>query len=309
MRGRNYLVCLVLLALVVLMNLPLPVSMRVKATSRDNFAPFQNVMSLVVFKIGEQVSALRGLGGVARDKRDLGAQVARLEHRIRQLEGLEQENEELREQLGFARLGRHKLVMCEVVGRGGASGWWQTVTLNTGRADVIRPNMAVVTKDGLIGKTFEVTKHTCSVLLITDPNSKVSCEFSRVGACGIVRGRGVDRRGGKVLEMMCAMPEVTAAYVPRDRKIVRGDEVVTSGLGGVYPRGLPIGRVTDARVDASRLYQRVDIVPSADMSRLRYVFVVDTETAREDEDPPPPRLRRASEDENGDEQRDEEPVG
>ncbi|MFC1462486.1 rod shape-determining protein MreC [Verrucomicrobiota bacterium] len=295
-RSRKYLVCFVLLALVVLMNLPLPVSMRIKATSRDSFAPFQNVMSLVVFKVGEQMSVLRGLGGAAREKRDLQAHVTKLEHRIRQLEGLEQENTELREQLGFARLDKHRLVMCEVVGRGGASGWWQTVMLNTGLDDGIRPNMAVVTKEGLIGKTLEVTRHTCSVLLITDPNSKVSCEFARVGAFGIVSGRGVDVGGDAVLEMLCAIPDVSAAYVPKDRKVVRGDKVVTSGLGGVYPKGLPIGRVIESRVDASRLYQRVAIVPSADMSRLRYVFVVDTE---HDED----------RDKDRDKDRDVEPVG
>ena len=266
-----------ILGLVVLLNLPLPASMRIKSVSRDNFAPFQNVMSLVVCKIGEQMSVLRGLGGAARAKRELEAQVVELEHRIEQLEALKEENAELREQLGFARLRKQKLIMCEAIGRGGASGWWQTVMLNTGLDDGIRPNMAVITKEGLIGKTLDVTRHTCSVLLITDPNCKVSCEFVRVGAFGILSGRGVDAGGDAILEMLCGMPGTEADYVSRDRKIVRGDEVVTSGLGGVFPKGLSIGRVVGSRVDASRLYQRVDVAPAADMRHLRYVFVVDTE--------------------------------
>lgn len=300
MRSRRYLICIILLTLVVLMNLPLPASMRVKSASRESFAPFQNVMFLLVFKIGEQMSALRDPDGSAKEQRDLAAEVVRLEHRVKQLEELERENADLREQLEFARLGKHRLIMCEVVGRGGASGWWRTVTLNTGRDRGIRPNMAVITRDGLVGKTFEVTRHTCSVLLITDPYSKVSCRFKRVGAFGIVSGRGVDMKGGAVLEMLCPMPGMVADYVPRERKVVRGDEVVTSGLGGVYPKGLPIGRVIGSRVDSSRLYQRVDIAPSADVTRLKYVFVVDTEVDEDhekDRDPPSPGLRRASEDE------------
>ena len=63
-------------------------------------------------------------------------------------------------------------------------------------------------------------------------------------------------------------------YIPRDQKIFENDEVMTSGLGGVYPEGLVVGTVSRMDMDPSGLYQRADVVPSADLSDLRYVFVV-----------------------------------
>jgi rod shape-determining protein MreC len=80
--------------------------------------------------------------------------------------------------------------------------------------------------------------------------------------------------GRPQIEMLCSVRPPRLEYLPRDEEVRRGDEVVTSGLGGVFPDGLVVGHVARTRVDASGLYQRADITPAADLGALDMVFVV-----------------------------------
>jgi rod shape-determining protein MreC len=200
--------------------------------------------------------------------------VVTLREEVRRLETLGRDNEELRELLGFKSTHRYKLVIGEVVSRGDATGWWQTLTLNKGADDGILTDMAVITPRGLAGRTTEVSRHTATVMLITDPTCRVSCKFSRTGALGIVRGGGVSLGGDAKMAMFYSPRPHRMDYVAKEQKIFENDDIVTSGLGGVYPEGLPVGSVIKTDIDPSGLYQRADVLSSADMSRLRYVFVV-----------------------------------
>ena len=274
MRSDRYLVWMVILGTVVLLNLPLPASMRVKSAASDNFATFQNGMSLAIHRLGEWGSLLADLKAKEDERTELLAKVAVLEDQVRHLEDQSRQNDTLREQLGFAKASDRKLVLCRVVFRGDTSGWWQTVRLNRGAKDGIRSDMAVITPDGLVGKTTSVSPRSCEVLLMTDPNCKVSCRVARTGAFGIVRGAGVSLGGKEYAEMLCAARPFRMEYVSKEEDVQGGDEIVTTGLGGVFPEGLRVGRVVRSRVDTSGLYQHADIMPAADMASLRHVFVV-----------------------------------
>lgn len=274
MKEKKYLICIILMAAVILLNLPLSVSRRIEAESRDNFAPFQNVMSLLLNKGAAMISFFGNAKEDVREKESMLKELAILRERVRSLEHIERENENLRKQSGFSIASKRELVLCEVVARGDISGWWQTVRLNKGRDDGIAPNMAVITMEGLIGKVMEVSRHTCDVLLITDPKCKVACKFSRTGAFGIVRGTGVSAKGDMRLEMFSAVKPWRADYIALDHEIKVYDEVVTSGFGGVYPEGLLIGYVRKVSFDPSGLYQCAEILPAAEMGTLKYVFVV-----------------------------------
>jgi len=259
---------------VVLLNLPLPATMRVKSAASDNYTSFQNGMSLAIRRFREWGAVLAEGKARADERRELLAKVATLEQQVRQLEDLCRENETLREKLGFARTMDRRLVLGRVVFRGDTSGWWQTVRLNRGANHGIRPDMAVITSEGLVGKTSGVAPRSCEVLLLTDPNCKVSCRVTRTGAFGIVRGAGVSLGGNGRAEMLCAARPFRMEYIAKEEDVQGGDEVVTTGLGGVFPEGLRIGRVTRSRIDSSGLYQRADIMPAADLAALRYAFVV-----------------------------------
>ena len=275
MFDKRYVICLVLLAVVVLLNLPASTSMWIRLSSRDNLAPFQNVMSMLIQKASAGLGFVAHAGRTLDEKKALREEVARLRHEVERQAGLGRENEFLRKQLAFRVSYRYRLVFCRVVARGDTTGWWQTLRLDRGSTDGIRPNMAVITPDGLVGKTSAVSRRTSEVLLITDPNCRVACRVARTGALGILQGAGVRLDGDADLEMLSAVRPSRMDFLGTEREIRYRDRVVTSGLGGVYPADLAVGSVTRASVHRSGLYQQAEVAPAADLGQLRHVFVVD----------------------------------
>lgn len=275
MRGSYLLICAILLAVVVLLNLPLPASMRLRAATRDGVAPFQNVMSLVLHKGLNMFTFVSRARDAVDEKETMLSEIARLRTQLKRSESLRRDNDELRKMVAFRRRQPHELRLCEVVTRGGASGWWQTVTINRGRNDRLVPNLTVITTKGLVGRIGDTSRRTSTVLLITDPACKVACRISRTGAFGVVKGTGVAFNGDRALEMLCAVQPLDMEYISRDHELRRDDVAVTSGLGGVFPEGLVVGRVLDASADPSGLYQRAALQPAADLAALRYVFVIE----------------------------------
>ena len=134
--------------------------------------------------------------------------------------------------------------------------------------------MAVITPEGLVGKTVAVSRQTARVLLMTDPTCKVAAKFPRNGVFGIVRGGGVSLAGRSMLEILCAPDPCRMDFIAKDMDIRRGDEVVSSGLGGVFPAGLTVGYIRSSSMDRSGLYQHADIAPAADLGAVNRVFVV-----------------------------------
>ncbi|OGV69364.1 MAG: rod shape-determining protein MreC [Lentisphaerae bacterium RIFOXYA12_FULL_48_11] len=274
MREKKYLIYVIVLAVLVLLNLPPLAEWRLKAFSRDNLVPFHNMVSTLSVKWHAFVSFIRNPGRPAEEKRKLIEEVGILRERVRNLEAAERENKELKKQLGFASTSKRRMILCEVVARDEISGWWQMITLNKGLIDGIEEGKAVITLEGVIGKTMQVARRTSDVLLVTDPNCRVACKFSRTGAFGIVRGCGMPITKAASLEMLYAPSPCRMDYISREDEIWGHDEVVTSGLGGVFPEGLLVGYVKKVDIDPSGLYQRADVIPAAELGKLRYVFVV-----------------------------------
>ncbi|MFW6152531.1 MAG: rod shape-determining protein MreC [Verrucomicrobiota bacterium] len=283
MSQKRYFVWLALLAIVVILNLPVSASRRVSSTAKDGIAPFQNVMSLVISNVRNYIRSFARANRALEEVRDKNLEIARLKTKIESLERLVREEEKLSSLLTFLRESEHDLVLCEVVARNGTAGWWQTLHLNRGAKAGIRSGLAVVTADGIVGKTVNVSERTADVLLITDPKCKVSCEFAESGGFGIMRGGGVDLSGKEKLDLLYNPAPGRMDYIDRDRVVKLHDEVITSGLGGIFPRGIMVGYVSGADVHRSELYRIAEVVPSADLAKLRYVFVV-VETGAEKQD-------------------------
>jgi rod shape-determining protein MreC len=264
-------------ALIMALNLPESTSQHGKALIREFLAPLQGLIAGVTHNARQWFGAVRGLGDMALDNRNMAAELTRLRSELRYLEALEQENIELRAQLGYLSRPERELIPAEVIARD-ISGWWQTLRIGKGLAEGVEPHMAVVTADGLVGRTMNVSAGTADVLLISDPSCRVSAYVPRVRAHGVTSGRGLSPRGLPLLRMQ---------FIDKDADIRPGDEVVTSGLGGTYPRGLLIGYVERIVMDDSNLYQVADIAPTADLGRLAYCFVI-----AETSDPVETLLRR-----------------
>jgi rod shape-determining protein MreC len=249
-------------ALLLAFNLPEPVARSTKSAVREVLAPYH--------------SALATAGGWLHPRREKNAPPGAVSPAAadrQRLEILERENAELRRLLGFSRRQPSPVVACDVIARDGESGWWRTIRLNRGTRAGIGTNNVVVTEDGVVGIVREVSPHTADALLISDPGCRISVRCSRTGDFGLMAGGGVVNHGDEMELLLPADPgEMT--YIPRESGIRIGDEIHTSGLGGVFPEGLFVGRVVKVEPARSGLYLSAAIQPAANLARLRRVLVI-----------------------------------
>lgn len=245
-----------------------------RAATRDGTVAGQTLLAHMEERVDALLTFMFQAYEAVQTRDILRDEVVRLRNDLRNYRNLEQENRLLRRMLGLQEASSHKLRLARVIARGGVSGWWQSVRINRGREDGVRPNMAVITADGLVGRTTTVTRRTCDVLLITDPSHRIACRLARTGELGVARGRGAALSGRRDIEMVAAAEPCTMDYVDKDADIMAGDKVVTSGLGGTYPGDLVVGTVLTSAEDDSRLYQYLTVRPAADLARLHYVWVV-----------------------------------
>ncbi len=140
-----------------------------------------------------------------------------------------------------------------------ASVWFQSLTLDKGESDGVRPGMPVMAPEGAVGVIASASAHASRVLLLTDPNSGIDVLVQRSRVRGIVSGI-LDE--GTVLK-----------YVKRSEDVRVGDFVVASGMDGVFPKGLPVGRVTRVSRKDRGLFLYAEVAPVANADRLEEVVV------------------------------------
>jgi rod shape-determining protein MreC len=141
-----------------------------------------------------------------------------------------------------------------------ASPWFRSVLLDRGRSAGVYAGMPVVNEQGVIGLVTATSPHASRAMLLLDAQSAVDGIVQRSRARGIVRGQGNDR-----LEFV---------FFVRGDDVQVGDVVITSGFGGVYPKGLRLGEVVEVMADDDHLLHRATLVPAADFGRLEQVFVM-----------------------------------
>lgn len=249
--------------LLLILLLPDGVTLRVKGVFKRLITPVQSVVLRAGRSLKEGADTVRGFGGLAEENLRLKGEVVRLQAQARLNKNIQEENLKLRRMLNFHQRQARALIPAEVAARS-ISGWWQSVRLAKGIDDGILKNRAVISPDGLVGRTADVSAHTADVLLLSDPACNVSARVSRTGSFGLVAGQGVNQKGYPVARM---------EFIHRETPIRVGDEVVTSGLGGVFPRNILIGYIDSIQVGEGGLYQVAEIIPQAVVNLTDVVFV------------------------------------
>jgi rod shape-determining protein MreC len=201
-----------------------------------------------------------GLIHMHRENRALRKQVQELEARITDYQELKAADKRLRRLLGFRNDVELPTVAAQVIGED-STGWFHTLLIDKGQTHGIRGGMPVVVPDGIVGQTLECADRTSKVLLIVDRNSAVDIMIQRSRTRGILEGTG--KRDICVLK-----------YVTRTADAQEGDRVITSGLGGIYPKGLLVGRVISLHKEGYGLFQKIEVAPQVDFDRLEEVLVV-----------------------------------
>lgn len=140
--------------------------------------------------------------------------------------------------------------------------WKRTIVVNRGVEEGLRRDLPVVTPDGLVGSVIETSDHSSIVRLIVDRSSRVPVLVSRSRARAILEGESSGT---------CQLK-----YLERTEDVQEGDMVITSGLAGIYPRGIEVGTVTQILSDNHGLYQYAKVLPKAPVSRLEDVLIIRT---------------------------------
>jgi rod shape-determining protein MreC len=201
---------------------------------------------------------------VQRENQQLRAELAKFQNERARLAELETENRHLSELLELREALGMRAVAANVIGSD-ATGLSRTLILGAGTRTGLRPGMAVLSSEGVVGKLIAASPGSSRVLLIDDHNAALDAFDQRSRVRGIVAGVVDDG--------------LTMKYVGRTADVRAGDAVVTSGLDGTFPRGLLIGEISKVERQGPGLFVNVAVAPAVDFRRLEQVLVV--------VDPPP----------------------
>jgi rod shape-determining protein MreC len=189
----------------------------------------------------------------------LKEEIARLKRESLVLQNKESENRRLAKLLDLKTRYEFPSLVAQVVGED-AVGWYKTLFINRGSEDGVAPDMPVTVAQGIVGRVVKTSTDMARVLLLTDPSLTVDCRVTRTRDRGLLSGS---------LERGCVL-----RHVNLKSGIAPGDELVTSGLDGVFPRGLAVGTVESVRKGAQGMFLEAHVVPAVDFSEIEEVLVI-----------------------------------
>lgn len=229
------------------------------------FTPVQKLFTNIgggisnFFGYFEKIDVLRDENAELRDE------IADLKKELRASEADSRENEELRALLGVKEAHpEYSFVCAEIIARD-PSNWFSMITVDKGKADGITLNQSVVgAGNALVGRVCEVGSTWSKIITITDRDHSAGAEILRSGEYAVVSGDGSLVGDGK-----CRL-----SYISKNSDVVVGDTVVTSGLGGIYPKGLLIGRITEIKPDMQGISQYAEVKPEADIENMSTVLII-----------------------------------
>lgn len=189
----------------------------------------------------------------------LKKQISRLESDLQNMDEVRKENLRLKQLLNFSEGMSPQRVLAQVVGWDSANEF-KVIRLNKGTNHGIKVMSPVITDQGLVGYVYRATPNYSDVLTILDQNNRVDVVIERTRTHGIVEG---------VMNFKCALK-----YVMRNEPVEVGDKLITAGVGGIYPKGIKVGMVTDIRKENFGMTLSIEVVPSVDFDKLEEVIVL-----------------------------------
>ena len=228
-------------------------------------SPFRAAGSAVAGWFGGIGDHFDKVADLQQENDDLRAQVADLERQLRQAQKDSEENQRLRDLLELQSQRRDLKTVSARVTERSVSNWASTLTLTRGTsAGVAIGDCAIDEYGNLVGVVTDAGLNWCAVTTILDTTSAIGATVFRTEQVAVAQGQlGLMSDG-----------QLALTYVDEPDKLIAGDLVVTSGLGGYYPSGLPIGTVTELRTDTGGLTQYAVLSPKADIGALTQVFLI-----------------------------------
>lgn len=253
---------IVLIILVVITNTNVAKMSYVENIVSTIVMPIQNGLTYLKNKIAGNNSFFENINNLQAENEELRKKNSELEQSLRELEVIKSENETLKEYVNLKdKYKDYKTIPAYVINRD-IGNYSNTVVINVGEEDGVKENMSVIADEGLVGHVISVTDHTAKVQTIIDTATAVTSTISTTKDTIIVQGTLDDK---SVLK---------ATYIPTDASVLQGDSVETSGIGGIYPKGIHIGTIKEV-FNTKNITDRYAIVEtSVDFSKLATVLVI-----------------------------------
>lgn len=238
----------------------------------DGLVPLERLVDYGVRGVRGVWDGYIALIRVRKDNERLLAENDRLKMQLRSNDEALREAERLRQLYGLSDTGIGKFIVARVIGRDPSLSL-QTVTIDRGLASGVTLNASVITPDGVVGRVMSVGNLSAVVQLITDAQSETAAMLRETRVQAVFKGTG-----GRDLEL---------DYIDNDSDIVEGNELITSGLDRIHPKGLPIAKVISVKPSPG-LFKIVLARPTADMRRLEEVYILPEYSEPVPEQPPNP---------------------
>lgn len=224
--------------------------------------PIQNALTYVKNKVSGNSTFFSDINNLKSENKELQDKNSQLEQSLRELENIRTENETLKEYLGLTeKYGEYKTIPGYVINKD-ISNYSKMIVINVGTNDGVEENMTVIADEGLVGHVVSVTKDTAKVMTIIDTSSSVSCLMSTNKDSVVCKGT------------LGNNSELKAIYIPTEADLIQGDSIDTSGLGGIYPKGIHVGNIKKI-VSTKNITDRYAVVETAvDFSKINTVLVV-----------------------------------
>jgi rod shape-determining protein MreC len=222
-------------------------------------APIQKAITRTMLKTQQLWHSYIGLINVQAENETLKKEIQALRAENNRLVEENLRYDRLSGLLDTQKKAKEPMLLATVVGHDSTT-WSNVLLVDRGTEENVGKKMVVVSADGLVGQIIQSSPKASKVLLLTDFRHSVDALVQRTRDRGVIVGR--DRS-------TCLMK-----YIPLEAEIQVGDRVVTSGMGGIFPKGLAIGTITHVTKREVDLYQEALVKPSADIKRLEEVFVI-----------------------------------
>jgi rod shape-determining protein MreC len=256
---------IVFLIVLVLLNLPARLGEQIKLATGAVFYPLFGLASSTQQITSAAGSALLPRTVLIAQLQQIKEENQALKIRALQWEEVQQENNRLKDALGRLKQTPWKIKMARVIARDPAN-WWKTVHIDLGNRDGLKPNLPVVTPEGLVGRVSQVSESYSLVILVGDPNCRVAALIQETrDTTGVIVPPSMDTLDNLLVDL---------TFISRNSVLKPGQKVYTSGQGGIFPKGLAIGQVVDWRMGEYGLQAEARVKLSANLNRLEEVFVL-----------------------------------
>ncbi len=228
-------------------------------------APFQKLVRQAINAVSDFWTNYFYLVDVRRENERLKRELASFKKENSQYRELLATHNRLRQLLQFKEIVHRPMVAAQVIGLD-PTGWFKSILIDKGKNAGVEWDMPVVNASGVVGRIVSVSSNYAKVLLIIDQNSAVDCLTQRSRDRGMVKGMSTD---------VCKMD-----YMSKSSDASVGDVIITSGLGGVFPKGLPVGTISRIEEGTETFFKEVEVAPFVDFAKLEEVLIIQTPPAQ-----------------------------